>query len=360
MTSTEHFAVGEKERTMQLVIREILPQGTGYGNPGVSISYEKQLKSGELTTEIAEKSKEIIRSGECLKQVTDEDDGCIDGRPTEEVMFIDEDGNFYAKHVSPELALEDVHIRQKVAGGGVVTGYAMQRGMGLQGESIDADFAATGAALNDAKIACGAHTGEHAHGDATDCGANDKVRTILENGVKFRSEIGGQVEALLGIAGVPFDEKTYNRVIDRWSSSLTDEAYFEGSTGKSRFDKIEDTIADAQQRSADAAKPVAVTKNLGGDHKEDFIVVNYVEGHSFSQAHFAARLAEEFPEVNPAHRAQAFVVDVPRIVTLAQALSGDDEVKFAEALYAGVAYQLATAATLTDGTLPVLTIERAA
>jgi hypothetical protein len=68
-----------------------------------------------------------------------------------------------------------------------------------------------------------------------------------------------------------------------------------------------------------------------------------------SQVKFAHTLSEEFPERASENLAQAFVVDAWRIVELAEASVEKDEVE--EAIYAGVMYQVATAATLTDGSL---------
>lgn len=357
MVTTERGFVDEKERTMNIVVKEIIPMG--YGDAASSISYEKQKRSGELSDEVEARSRELITSGECLRTVTDSDDGCIDGRPAVEVLYADDSGEFYTKTITAEAAAE--HVREKVAGGGIVTGYAMLRGIGEQrGASIDDDFETTGDIMNDAHVHCGAHTGGHAHGGGTGCGANDKVRPIFENAVLFRDNIAKNTADLLEVAGVEFDRDVFDEVVDNWADSLTDDAYFEGSTGASRFNKIQETIKKAQQQDGANGGAVSVSKDLAGDHKEDFIIINYVDGHTFSQADFAAKLAEQFPDLASEERAQAFVVDVPRIVKLAQAVDKKHPGKLTKALYAGVAYQLATAATLTDGTLPIFTVQQAA
>jgi hypothetical protein len=77
--------------------------------------------------------------------------------------------------------------------------------------------------------------------------------------------------------------------------------------------------------------------------------VNYIDGTTFSQGALAETLREAFPDKDDKNLAQAFVVDVWRVLKLAQASVVEDE--FETALYAGVAYQVATAATLTDGSL---------
>lgn len=334
---------------MSLVITEIAP--IGYGDPESTISYDKQLKTGELREDVAARSREIITSGECLCAVTDSDDGCIDGRPAEELLYVDESGEFYTKPI--EDASE--HIREKVAGGGYVTGYAMYVGLGLKGTSPDEDFRLVGEMTNSKKLCCGAHTAGHGGGDSTGCGANDKVSEILANGVVFREQIAASTQALLEVAGVAFDSTIFNRVVNNWDEAAQDTSYSDVSNGKARFNVIQDNIKKAQLADG-GTKAVAVSKNLAGGHNEDFIVVNYVDGHSFSQADFASQLSASFPDIPTEKTAQVFAVDVPRIIKLAQAIGGDNEQTVTEALYAGVAYQLATAATLTDGSLPVFLI----
>lgn len=335
---------------MNLVITEIIPMG--YGNPNSTISYDKQIESGELKPEVAARSREIIASGECMHPVTDNDDGCIDGRPAEEVLYVDEKGNFYTKPI--EDAAE--HIREKVAGGGYITGYAMYTGLGRKGASLDEDFHDVGKITNSKKLCCGAHTASGSHGATTGCGANDKVGEILANGIVFKEQIAKNTRALLEAGGVSFDETVFTTIIGNWQATIEDEAYFDASTGAQRFNAIQDNIKEAQAADG-GTKAVSVSKNLVGSHNEDFIVVSYVEGYSFSQAHFTKALAESFPE-NPIEKsAQVFAIDVPRIIKLAKAIGGDDEQQVNAALYAGVAYQLATAATLTDGSLPIFLVK---
>lgn len=179
----------------------------------------------------------------------------------------------------------------------------MRLGVGRCGDSIDDDLALVGSDLAEKEIYCGVHSGAHQHGEGTDCGANDKFALILENGLKFSDQITASTEA------------------------------------------------------AGEEKPLAVTKRLDGDHNEDYIIVNYVEGTTFSQGAFADTLRESFPDKDDKNLAQAFVVDAWRVVELAKASVPEDE--FETAMYAGVAYQVATAATLTDGTLKMFAYTQA-
>ena len=315
----------------------------GYGNAESSISHEKQITSGELSHEVDARSQEIILSGEALVAVNDVDDGCIDGRGTVE-LYVTENGEFYTKQVEDNSN----HERAKVAGGGYITSQAMRLGVGMKGAHIDSDLAATGTELAAKEVYCGAHTGAHKHGDGTDCGANDKMQLILNNGLAYQEQVSGTTEALIKTAGLEFKSELFNKVLENWESVLSDESYFAGSTGASRLQEVLATQESAA-KIAGSRKPVAVTKHLEGDHNEDYIVVNYVKGKTFSQGILAEKLRADFPDNDDKHLAQAFVVDAWRIVELAEAAVETDD--FELALYAGVMYQVATAATLTDGSL---------
>ncbi len=334
MTLTE-----ERERSVY-VVKEIPPLGVG--NPDASISYKKQLESGELTAEVAEAAIEFIKSGEGMCPLTDHDDGCIDGRCAQRVLFVTEEGEFYERDIDDPSE----HLRAKVAGGGYITSLAMRAGLGSVSHSLDSDLALVIDDLAAQNMYCGAHTGEHGHDEVTDCGANDKFPQIIANGVLYKETIAANTIALIREAGVTVDSYILDMVFDGWKTAI-DAQYGEDGTGASRFEVIESGLRKSQQTSGSKDKPVAVTKELKGTHKEDFIVVNYHEGKTFLQTALADHLREDFPDKS----AQAFVVDVPRIVALAAAQANGDEDVFNQALCAGVAFQLATAATLTDGTL---------
>lgn len=336
------FINTEYEKNPTMLIQEIKP--LGYGNPDASISYAKQIESGELRPEVARKAVELIMSGECLVDVTEQDDGCIDGRTAAEVMFVNDEGEIETRPI-----MDDAHERQKVAGGGYLTALAMYRALQGSSEHIDKDLARTVKHLSEQGVFCGAHTGAHGSDEKTDCGANDRVAEIFENGDHYQKQISADVAALLGVAGLDYDATVMQRVVSGWSMTLSEAEYFEGSTGTSRLDAIMGSI-QALTAAQKPTRPLAVLKHLTGDHNEDFIYINYIEGKTFSQAKFREKLAEVFPDLRSSELAQIFVVDVPRIVTLAQAMGSNEEEREI-ALYAGVAYQLATAATLTDGTL---------
>lgn len=314
----------------------------GVGNPEAAISYEKQLASGELTPEAVQAAVTFITSSEGMRPLTDSDDGCIDGRPAGSVSFVDRDGKSHTNAITDASE----HLRAKVAGGGYITSLAMRVGVGRASGLLENDLADIVSDLSRQHIYAGLHTGEHCHGAATDCGANDKFLPILESGVRYQDAIAANATALMKETGLTVATDALQAPFEHWGRAMGAQ-YGGESTGASRFAVIEAGLRQAQAAEAPGDKPVAVKKDLRGSHKEDFIIINYREGETFSQAALNDYLAEHVPGV----QAHAFVVDVPRLVVLAQALSHGDEEDFQAALFAGVAFQLATAATLTDGTL---------
>ena len=332
----------EKEHEKKPTVIEIAP--IGYGNTESAISYDKQIASGELSQEVDTFAGELMLSGELLVPVSNIDDGCIDGRPTESVLLYKTEDNDYL-----EVAADNSnHERAKVAGGGYVTATAMRIGAGYIGAKVDEDIFETGTVLTSKNIFCGAHTGSHKHGEGTDCGANDKMLPIFGAAVAYEQEVAGTTKALLEVAGLDYKPEVFAEVLKNWQTVIDDASYFEGSTGATRLEATKAIVENAQKESG-VEQPVSVFKHLGGSHKEDYLVVNYVEGKTVSQGAFKNALAEKFPETPSENLAQTFVVDAWRIVELAKASVEADDVE--TAIYAGVMYQAATAATLTDGSL---------
>jgi hypothetical protein len=347
----ESFEIGETPMNTQ----EISP--LHYGNENSPISYGKQLASGELNLEVVKSAVEIIQSNECMVSIHEHDDGCIDGRCTGTVSY------FKNGEEVTVVADNSNHERYKVAGGGYVTGAAMTLALGSESRqtTLDTQIAYTAALLNEKGIVSGMHTADvHGNATGTGCGANDQLPTILRNGSVYAEQISANLKALLAVADIPFNPQVFNRdVLESWNEAIEANGFAESSTGVSRLSEMKKAIQTAQAESG-TDTPVAVSKHLLADHKEDFIILNYVEGKTFSQNVFMKKLAAT-QDVDPTSDeakaiAQAFVVDVPRIVELARAVSTDaagavNDTQFEKALYAGVAYQLATAATLTDGSL---------
>lgn len=338
-----------KEIMNQTTVNELLP--LGFGNPESSISRVKQLNTGELTPELEDAAAEIIMAQTCLVEVTERDDGCIDGRAAVRVSYIDKNGERQEASVN----MDDAHERAKVAGGGYLTSLAMQLALHPPAEGIERVLSYVVRALADKGMFCGFHTGDHQKDDTTDCGANDKFETILTTALTFHQPIADVTGALVSVAGASYDADLQQKIYENWSIAADAPHVFEASTGQSRSDTIFAAIADIQHVE-NTERPVAVSKHLEKDHKEDFIIINFVTGKTFSQAELRRLLKEQFPDVEDPKLPQAFVVDAWRIAELAEALSHTpDENQLM--LQAGVSYQLATAATLTDGSLRVFVIK---
>ncbi len=358
--------MNEKEQKKLYAIVEIGTTGYGEGK----ISYENYTSSAEYDSEIEARFFEIIRQLEALVDINDTDDGCIDGRYTVE-LYVNTKGDF-------ELVLADNsnHERAKVAGGGYTTGLAMRLGSIGHGANVEDDLVETIETFDENGVHCGAHSAaqHHAHDEeytgegkpeipTTGCGANDEFPVIINNAIAYCDEIKKSMEGLLGTVGMKFDNDMFESVIANWEAVMADQEYFSGSTGASRLRIILNLLAEKSIK-AGGRKPVGVAKNLEGDHKEIAIVINFAEGKTVSQGLMAQKLAEtlaekqavDVEEVDKAMLPQSFVIDAWRIINLSEALfdkdtSNDEDV--ARALYAGVMYQLATAATLTNGSLPI-------
>lgn len=323
----------------------------GFGNPDAHISIvEKSQDPTQL--ERLDKAGEFIQSGEFFVAVDKQDDGCIDGRIATLVTFIKD----AAEGFETAPVADEGHERAKVAGGGYMTALAMLIGVKFNGGSIEADIKAVTELLTEQGVYCGAHTAGNndLSGPSCGCGANDAIDAIIKAAVTHAAEIRETTAALMAAGGITIDESIVHRVEENFAKAATDEAYFEGSTGTSRFGAIKEGIADAQVASG-SENPVAVSKDLAGAHQEAYVVVNYAEGTTLSQRQLQEALVQEYPDIDPLELPQAFVVDVWRIAQLAKALAASDvTIDFETAFQAGVNYQLATAAHLTDGSLRVV------
>ncbi|MFZ1249680.1 MAG: hypothetical protein WAQ24_05175 [Candidatus Saccharimonadales bacterium] len=333
------------ETMKQYTVHEI---GTlGYGNPNAKISYTQQKEKGILTEEVETAAAELITSGACMREITDKDDGCMDGRGAIWAVFADKSGTL----VKDELSSPGKHLRAKVAGGGYLTALAMQSALDSSIETVDEDLGVVARKLQAEGIICGTHSGDHEGGGKTDCGANDNLELIFQNGIDMYGHITKTIEAIYTRIGLEYDEGVANRVHEGWAGTMAHEGYFQDSNGESRYNVIMSHISSVQ-KDGQQDYPVSTSKRLRGDHNEAFSVLNFCEGQSFSQALFKQELKKNFPNISEDELPQAFVVDVPRIIQLAKAMASgraDENKAFDTALFAGVAYQFATAATLTDG-----------
>jgi len=347
----------ETRATVRLV--ETIP-APGVGNPESSISKTK-FESTDENRDMSRYMHEIIKSGECIVPCAHSDDGCIDGRCVNEIAHpnVDEFNVVSVEHNKD-------NDRAKLAGGGYITSLAMYQALGETRVSSEKDIIYIAEQFAQMGIYCGAHTGGHGseeHGK-TDCGANDKFYEILDNGIRYKDEVGAITSLLLQYSSDSYDQSVMDSVISTWEDTRKDAEYVVGS-GVVRLDAIRTGILHTQEQNPDV-QTVAVIKNLSDHHNEVELVVNYGQGTTFSQGKKRQKLMERYPGVARKDLPQVFVLDFWRVQQLARAVAAmpeeitgrersEDEKpqRYAVALHAGVAFQVATYATLTDGSLPV-------
>ncbi len=358
VSTVDYDSLGRGESMKSLyAVQEIEPMG--YGTLG-KISYKDKVESGQFPAEVTTYTAELISRGECMVPITDRDDGCIDGRAATSALWRTPKGEV------KKLLKPGKHARAKVAGGGYITTVSMECALGSHNDKIDVELGEVAKHLADQDIVCGTHTGDHNPEGKTDCGANDNLQAILEKSIDEFGNIEATMKYVFDKVGLPYSEDAFHDVNRGWVGTAQHEAYFAASNGESRFKVIMSKIADVQA-GQNEDYPVSTSKHLEGSHNEGFIVLNFAEGKTFSQPLLRQKLHEQFPALAEEQLPQAFVVDVPRIVQLAEAMAANrpddarsEQHRFDICLYAGIAYQFATAATLTDGSLRTFIVQSAA
>ncbi|QQS19504.1 hypothetical protein IPL85_04470 [Candidatus Saccharibacteria bacterium] len=340
---------GEINDMKDYLVKEIPPMG--FGAKDAKISYTKQKAEKRLSDEVESIAVGIIESGFCMAKITDKDDGCMDGRGAVWATFANAAGKFVKKWTKA-----GEHLRAKIAGAGYLTALSMKNALDSHVKSVDEEITEVAEKLMGEGVICGTHIGDHQSDELTDCGANDNLEKIFKNGIDYFGNITNVIQKIYTHVGLAYDESAATRVKAGWAGTVEHESYFKGSNGVTRYKRIMDYIA-TQQKKIGADYPISTSKHLRGGHNEAFVVLNFCEGKSFSQPAFKKQLQElqdQFPNISEAELPQVFVVDVPRIVLLARTMAKgrkDSDRAFDIALFAGVAFQFATAATLTDGSL---------
>lgn len=330
-----------EEETVNSVLHVVTETGTGFGEG--SISTKAQIEKGTLTENGLQKAKELMTtrfSGLFAKIAADiTDDGCGDGRPTADTYVVDDEGN--------EIHYNKSYPRAKVFGGGLIVASSMWRvlrGNPSDGETVLGDRRHVAGALKRFGIEYGAHSDEHAHGDACGCGAIDKYPAVTANILAFEPQIRAVLEAKL--YGDTYSEAlgAIDQVFAVYRQLAASEEYFADAAGNKTMQLIE---SDG-----------AVVKKLGGEHEEDLFVLNDIEGTTFDQPAFDALLKQE--GVNEI--VQVFAVDIWRGRMYADAMadamvedgaSPDEREHLRQVAYADFLIRtLAVTATLTGGDLP--------
>lgn len=280
------------DHKQKIEIVELAPTGLGFGE-GL-ISTRTQLENPEssgLTLEALRIGAGIIKSGTPFVEVDTDanDDGCGDGRPT---------GIVYRLVNDTRQKFNKSRRRAKVFGGGLVVAASMYRavigGVVAANETVLRDRSKVADLLDQAGISYGGHTDNHAHGNASGCGAIDKYPLITENALRYRQQILATLQVIYE------DEFDNTRgAIDQVFVSYADQvdkadSYFKNAEGIKTKELME--------------QHGSVIKQLNDDHLEDFIVVNDINGTTFDQRGFD----EEMIKHGVKGTAQVFVVDTWR------------------------------------------------
>lgn len=339
--------INTTEQEEQYIVTQLGP--LNFGNPEATISYEKR-DNQEILEQINAKTVEIIKNGWAMTDITEPDDGCFDGREAEGLAVQSQDGVVVTKEID-----KPNHERPLVAGGGYANAVVIRIATGNRGENIEDDYRTVPFVLKENGVVCGAHRAKaHAEG-ICGCGNIDKQKQILKDAsVNYFAPIKEVTQTLTEAMGYKFDNDRYDSSMQAWDEAVEDPKYFAGSTGDSRSKVIMEIQDEINNLSGDG-KLLTVTKNLIGEHNEKYITINLREGKKFSQSRLRNLLSREFPGVDSTHFPQVFSLDAPRLVEITEALEEPENTL--TGLQASLAYQIATAAELTDGSLPVFVIK---
>jgi Cadmium carbonic anhydrase repeat len=285
-----------------------ISDGLGYGNQSSAISVTSEDK------ELMHRVDEALHSDSLIVPLSlDEagqpvrDDGCGDGR-----MCV---------HVYPH------EHRAKVFGGGLTMTVSMLIGLGkATGQAPEHLFADGITVLRDSQLDFGAHTDDHAVPPNSGCGAIDKFPEILETSTDFTVQIAASIR-MLGM-----------------DTNLLDEV-------QAAFQQyVQDHTADPYSGHTVSEMIVhegKLVKELTGTHVEKAIVLNMIAGSTVDQ---------KFVYENTNGKAEVFAVDVWRMQELADTQYSTAPLR-QKAFLSELVYTLATAAVLTQGSLPVYVVQ---
>jgi hypothetical protein len=269
------------------------------------------------------------------------DDGCGDGRQAARTFRIVDTKTGEMEEFNKSRR------RAKLFGGGLVVASSMWRaisGPTQRNETVLGDRQFIAAKLTELDIQYGAHTDNHAQGNACGCGAIDQYPKITANALKYRASIEKTLVALYGDSYAE-NISAIESVFSTYEALQDDVTYFSNADGNTTMDLIKNDGA--------------VVKELSDDHLEAYVVLNDVEGTTFDQRKFDAKLNKAGVTSEP----QAFVVDIWRGRMYADAAAriaaeNIPDIDFEEArktAYADFLIRtLAVSSTLTAGNQPVL------
>lgn len=177
--------------------------------------------------------------------------------------------------------------------------------------------------LHDQRLAIGAHTDTHAHGDASGCGANDRLPEVYR---KIQTD-GDTVRSLVeSIVGEPIDEDLHRSFVT--SASLRQDF----GTGRQNLDEM--------------CQAGGSVETLAGDHHEIAAVINLREGTTLDRAALQQSFGDAY---------QSFNVDVWSFKYAAEVLSSD-ATEQQQLIIALAYYNIATALVLCGPDMQVVTL----
>ncbi|CAN5666335.1 hypothetical protein BH23PAT2_BH23PAT2_00660 [soil metagenome] len=331
--------VYESKTALNLEVTCLAPEGLGFGEG--SISYRQRAAAEVPTSELNNivrrlQSNDILVPIDIDEETNNQldDDGCGDGRGV-----TDSEGNVVEVVLGhgKRVFKRSLH-RAKVFGGGATMATASEIGLGhMKDENVDSATSLQGAfkrgiaSMKNKAIGFGAHSDEHAGHGNCGCGAIDKAPQIVANTVTYRDEIRATILSL--------DESINPADLDIVLDNYKDYAEFVAGQDY----KGEEVLDDIKTEDK-------VVKKLVRGHNEMYIVLNGVKGRTVNQ--YVVRDASE-------ESVQVFAVDVWRAQDIANRLYVDeDESVRTKAFLSELVYTLATAGTLTDGSLPVYSVSK--
>lgn len=170
---------------------------------------------------------------------------------------------------------------------------------------------------------CGGHTDDHAAGDVSGCGANDKLPAIMEFIAEHGDVVRGAAEAL----GVLVNDKLHDQLVSRADQLTAAKRYANGAA----------MLKVLQEKAGDD-----MVDPLTGKHNEVVVVINTKPHATLDRNALLQEFGEEY---------EAFNVDVWSFANAAKLIANED----AQALeLAMIYYNLATAYVLGGPNLRVI------
>jgi hypothetical protein len=228
---------------------------------------------------------------------------CIDGRPGSELLAPNSAGGTISLYVADDLTTQRVGKGLSTAEGlDAIVDYVLQQG-----------------------AAIGGHTDDHAHDQASGCGANDKLAAIYN----FIANNGKQLRTVAAAIGVEPDRATRKHIIHH-------------AKQRDQFSVGAELLQTLQQKA-----PQENVVRLHGDHNEVIAVINKRVGTTLDREKLAAEFGPNY---------QAFNVDVWSFEEAARNISFNES-EVLQKITALVYYNLATAHVLCGPSMRVIVLE---